>query len=245
LIAADREWQGADGASPKLIERLRKVMPADLPPEYFHLLAFSNGGEGPLPVEPCNFCLDEGEHAAEQFADKIFDADFPDFFVIGSNGGGDAIAFDMRGAKPWPIVAFDMTNADLDESVVTVAPDFVSFLDLVGVPPRDELCTSSHANNNIGGEAESVSGDAVTRVDDDALYKVLDDKNEIWTLRGGPLGMPAVGRLRAVLELAHGLAVSGRSSLSIAKPGNIEIVIDYQQMSRLWDRLGLRRPPAG
>jgi hypothetical protein len=76
LIAADREWQGTDGVSPQLLKRLRKVMPADLPPEYFQLLAFSNGGEGPLPAEPYNFCLDEGEYAAEQYVDKVFEEDF-------------------------------------------------------------------------------------------------------------------------------------------------------------------------
>ncbi len=71
MIAADREWQGTDAASPQLLKRLRKVLPADLPPEYFQLLAFSNGGEGPLPVEPYNFRLDEGEYAAEQYVDKV------------------------------------------------------------------------------------------------------------------------------------------------------------------------------
>jgi len=103
LIAADREWRGTDGASPELLERLRKVMPADLPPEYFQLLAFSNGGEGPLPVEPYNFCLDEAEYAAKQYADKVFHEYFPGLFVIGGNGGGEAIAFDMRGRNPGPL----------------------------------------------------------------------------------------------------------------------------------------------
>src|SRR5262249_25093877 len=82
LIAADREWRGTDGASPELLERLRKVMPADLPPEYFQLLAFSNGGEGPLPVEPYNFCLDEAEYAAKQYADKVFHEYFPGRLVL-------------------------------------------------------------------------------------------------------------------------------------------------------------------
>lgn len=55
--------------------------------------------------------------------------------MIGGNGAGEAIAFDMRVSKPSPIVAFDMTNTNLIEVVVTVASDFVSFLKLVGVAP--------------------------------------------------------------------------------------------------------------
>lgn len=56
-----------------MLARLREVMPKDLPSTYFQLLAFSNGGEEPLPVPPYNFCNDDGERAAKQIADKAFD----------------------------------------------------------------------------------------------------------------------------------------------------------------------------
>jgi hypothetical protein len=195
LIAADREWKGADGASPELLESLRKVLPVDLPPEYSQLLAFSNGGEGSLSVPPYNFCLDDGECAAKQWADKLFEEFFPGFFVIGSNGAGEAIAFDMRGSKPWPLIAFDMTDIDRDESVMAIAPDFVSFLDLVGLaPPEEELEWSPTLESRVP------SAEAATRVDDDALYEVLDDENAIWTLYGGTRG---TGSLRVVLKHAQ------------------------------------------
>ena len=113
----------------------------------------------------------------------------------------------MRWPKPWPIVAFDMTNVDLHESVVTIAPDFVSFLDVVGVPPRDQPGAASHASTDIGGAGEPVSGEAVTRIDDDALYAILDDDNEYWVLWGAPPGVRAFGTLRIVLQLAHRQAV--------------------------------------
>jgi hypothetical protein len=90
-----------------------------------------------FPYHPTISASTMGECATQRFADEAFDASFPDFFVIGSNGGGEAIAFDMRASKPWPFVSFDMMNIELAESVVTVASDFASFLELVGVSPGD------------------------------------------------------------------------------------------------------------
>ena len=58
---------------------------------------------------------------------------FPGFLVIGSNGGGEYVAFDMRGSEPWPVVSLDMTNIDLTESVQLIAEDFDTFLSLVGI----------------------------------------------------------------------------------------------------------------
>jgi hypothetical protein len=56
-------------------------------------------------------------------------------FVIGGNGGGEAVALDLRGTEPYPLVAFDMSNVDLSESVRTIAPSFDEALKLIG---RDE-----------------------------------------------------------------------------------------------------------
>ena len=50
-----REWRKAEGASQEAIALLKSVAPVDLPESYFSLLSFSNGGEGPLAVQPLWF----------------------------------------------------------------------------------------------------------------------------------------------------------------------------------------------
>ena len=50
MIGADREWRGSDGASPDALADLQNAAPVRLPARYLELLAFSDGGEGPLPV---------------------------------------------------------------------------------------------------------------------------------------------------------------------------------------------------
>ena len=42
------------------------------------------------------------------------------------------LAFDLRGNAPYPVVAFDITNIDLQESVRPIAPCFDVALDLIG-----------------------------------------------------------------------------------------------------------------
>ena len=53
--------------------------------------------------------------------------------MIGSNGGGEFVAFDARTPGPLAVVAIDMTNIDLDESVLPIASDFNAFIDLIGI----------------------------------------------------------------------------------------------------------------
>lgn len=57
---------------------------------------------------------------------------FPSLFVFGSNGGGEAIAFDLASDAP-RVVCFDMTNRDLRESVIELSPSMIDFLALVGI----------------------------------------------------------------------------------------------------------------
>ena len=137
MIASDREWHPARAASATALADLRSVAPARLPPMYLELLAFSNGGEGPLPVDPFNLCLYSAEDVIEIERERSYREFFPGLFVIGGNGGGEAIALDVRGAEPWPIVYFDTTNIDLQESVRPLAPDFDSFMAMIGLVGDD------------------------------------------------------------------------------------------------------------
>jgi hypothetical protein len=84
-------------------------------------------------VDPFNLCLYSAEEVIEIERERWYREFFPGLFVIGGNGGGEAIALDVRGAEPWPVVYFDMTNIDLQESVQPLAPDFDSFIAIIGL----------------------------------------------------------------------------------------------------------------
>ncbi len=133
MIPAGRNWLRREGARPEALQRLRSLSPVDLPEAYYQLMAFSNGGEGPISKQPYYFQLDPVEWASEALHRGLEDEFFPGFIIFGSNGGGEYIAFDVRGPPPWPIVALDMTNATLEESLLPIASNFDEFLDLVGV----------------------------------------------------------------------------------------------------------------
>lgn len=123
-----RDWYRGPAASPDTLSELRKVAPPGLPESYIGLLEFSDGGEGPLPVTPYNLCLDPARTVIEGIHGRS--PDYVGFLIFGGNGGGEYLAFDLRGAAPWPIVAVDMIAGP--ESAELVAPDFDAFLDLVG-----------------------------------------------------------------------------------------------------------------
>lgn len=131
-VLQDREWRKVEGASAEAIVALKSRAPVHLPESYYSLLSFSNGGEGPLAVQPLWFKLYPAEEAAQIERDGTFSDFFEGLFVIGGNGGGEAVAFDCRGNAPYPVVAFDMTNIDLLESVRLIAPSFDVVLDLIG-----------------------------------------------------------------------------------------------------------------
>jgi len=128
----DREWYGAEPASEEAIAALQEIAPARLPDGYLHLLAFSNGGEGPLPVQPLWLVLYPAEEVKKIARDGSFATYFPGLFVIGGNGGGEAIALDLRSQEPWPLVAFDTTNNNQAESVLPIASSFDEALGLIG-----------------------------------------------------------------------------------------------------------------
>lgn len=124
----DRDWFAAPAAKGEVLEQLRQVTPIELPKSYFSLLAFSDGGEGPLPASPYTLCLDPAEEVIEAIRSGRTGSD--GFLVFGGNGGGECLAFDIRGRMPWPVVVIDMVAES--ETVETVAPDFDSFSEMIG-----------------------------------------------------------------------------------------------------------------
>jgi hypothetical protein len=127
-----RNWFAVGGAAAETLSRLRAVAPDDLPERYLDLLAFSNGGEGPLPFNPFVLCLDPAESVAQAVESENYgQADLHGFLIIGGNGGGEYIAFDTRRGTPWPVVTIDMVAGS--GSAEVIAPDFDTFYDCIGV----------------------------------------------------------------------------------------------------------------
>ncbi len=127
----DGQWHGVSGASQEALARLREVAPQVLPEQYYQLLAFSNGGEGPLEVMPLILVLDSAQCAADPENIAFHEQTLPGLFVFGSNGVGDFMAFDLRGpAPPWPVVWFSAIEPQ--ESIQVIAADFAQFMARVG-----------------------------------------------------------------------------------------------------------------
>ena len=127
-----RDWHAAAGASASAIEELRAAAPITLPEGYLRLLSFSNGGEGPLPVNPLYFQLDAVDWVLAGLASSNHGRpDLEGFLIFGSNGGGEYLALDTRHGAPWPVVTIDMVAGS--DSAEVVAPDFDNFIDLIGV----------------------------------------------------------------------------------------------------------------
>ncbi|MEO1730911.1 MAG: SMI1/KNR4 family protein [Pseudomonadota bacterium] len=135
-MLADRDWTGAPGASGDDLRKLIEIAPKQLPQSYLDLLRESDGGEGPLPVDPWNLCLDHVKAVIDLELDGSQKQNFPSLFVIGGNGAGEAFALDLRFPDRMPVVMYDMFNSDLEESVVEVAESFDAFLPLIGVEEK-------------------------------------------------------------------------------------------------------------
>lgn len=132
MLSADREWASVPGADDDTLKRLMTSSAVELPSEYLAFLRHSNGGEGPLAAQPYYVQIDPADEVAAGLEQRRHDEFFPGFVMIGSNGGGEYIALDVRGSAPWPVVAIDMTNCDIAESVRPIASSFAAFSDLIG-----------------------------------------------------------------------------------------------------------------
>jgi SMI1 / KNR4 family (SUKH-1) len=131
LCQPGRVWSGNPPASKDDILRLRESSKIPLPQEYFDLLTFSNGGEGPLALPPLIFVLYSVDEAYEEIIDEDNKDLYPGYIFFGGNGGMEAIAFDVRGNPPWPIVMMDRIAGE--ESAIEIARDLAQFITAVGL----------------------------------------------------------------------------------------------------------------
>ncbi len=130
-----REWNRAAGATEQEVENLIKALPFSPPEAYLSLLRLSNGGEGELSVQPLWFQLFDAEWAIKLSQDPHYQAEYPEHYFFGSNGGLESIAMHRVPEGAWPIVAID-TIAGI-ESSMAVASSFGEFLSFIGIRSED------------------------------------------------------------------------------------------------------------
>jgi hypothetical protein len=104
------EFNGNEGASAEAIEAAERHLKVIFPDDYAAFLATTNGGEGKIGgtyVMLWSTTELPELNSAYQVADNA-----PGLLLIGSDGGGDAFAFDMR-SSPWPVVSVPFVGMDL------------------------------------------------------------------------------------------------------------------------------------
>ena len=131
LSQAGRKWQSNLPALEAEIAELKSKTRSELPTEYLDLLRFSNGGEGPLALEPLWFQLYPVKDCIEFCVDTESGKRFPEFLFFGSNGGLESIAFNLREGPPWPIVMVDPIAGA--ESATIIAHNIAEFISAMGV----------------------------------------------------------------------------------------------------------------
>ena len=125
------KWEREPPAKSEAVQRFVAESKAELPEDYIALLHYSNGGEGELGVEPGWFQLWPAEKIIEFNRGYEVETNIPGFFGFGSNGGGEMLAFDMRGGKPWKVVMIPFIPMQAENAIV-IADDFGVFLQSMG-----------------------------------------------------------------------------------------------------------------
>jgi len=131
MSESNRHWDPKPPATEDAIRLVQQAAPQGLPPEYFQLLRYSNGGEGSLALPPLYFMLYSAEDSAEFNTDPRYSNLWPGQFTFGSNGGLERIAFDIGKPTPWPVIMFDPI-AGMESSVV-IAKDMATFILAIGL----------------------------------------------------------------------------------------------------------------
>jgi hypothetical protein len=92
------------------IQKIVKAINFELPFDYFEIFSFMNGGEGFIGDNYCRlYPLDELVSLNQSFSVKEF---APDIFIFGSNGGGEAFAFNTS-SNPFSIVKIPFIPMDI------------------------------------------------------------------------------------------------------------------------------------
>jgi hypothetical protein len=112
------------GASAEVLEAAQRALGCALPPGYAQFLRKWNGGEGFIGD---NYLILWKAEELKQFNDEYEVAEYaPGLLFFGSNGGGEAYAFDTR-EDPWVVARVPFIGMDLKHAKV-IGRNFADFL---------------------------------------------------------------------------------------------------------------------
>jgi hypothetical protein len=94
-------WRPEAPASEESLKRLAEQAGFHVPDSYLSQLRYSNGGEGDLAVDPGWISLWRAEDVISQNSAYEVPELVPGLWGFGSNGGGELLAFDLRGGEPY------------------------------------------------------------------------------------------------------------------------------------------------
>jgi hypothetical protein len=129
-ILRQAHWNRSTGAIDADINQLRNIGKGQLPEDYLQFLRVTDGADGDLSNDPYYAIIYPCSEVIQIEKEGTFKEYFSELFVFGGTGGGVALAIDQRPNKNQKIVSFDMTNIELDESVLIVADNFTAFSNL-------------------------------------------------------------------------------------------------------------------
>ena len=127
-------WRPAAPAGELALKTLRDQATVRLPTAYLQQLATSNGGEGDLGVDPGWIVFWPAEEVLSLNTTYSLPEFLPGFFGFGSNGGGELLAFDVRGEEPYPVAMVPFIPLDPREAV-QIAGSFDEIRDSIGKRP--------------------------------------------------------------------------------------------------------------
>jgi hypothetical protein len=104
-----------------------------LPVAYLDQLAASNGREGDLGVEPGWIVIWPAEQVIHHNAHYSIQESLPGFFGFGSSGGGELLAFDMRGGEPCRVAIVPFIGMQVEDAI-QIARSFEQLRAMIGVP---------------------------------------------------------------------------------------------------------------
>lgn len=115
--------QIAPPPSSALIQALAASLPVGIPHDYLHLFRHCNGAdiwfeEVGTDDDYDYLRLDPAEHLLDPGIRATLSEVFPDLFVIGSDGGGQVLAYDLRLATESPIILHCPGFSDASNRVV-------------------------------------------------------------------------------------------------------------------------------